>query len=146
VQEFVGMFLAHQQTQPRFKFQLAVVLRSSGELIGNCGIRKDFASAREADMGYELSPEHWGRGYATEAARAVLRFGFAELGVHRVWSCCVPENTASAHVLEKIGMRQEGHLREKEFFKDRWWDSLVFAILEDEWREIDPGPWQPPSA
>jgi RimJ/RimL family protein N-acetyltransferase len=137
VREFVGMFLANQEEQPRIRFQLAVTLRSGGELIGNCGIRKDFAAAHEADIGYELSPGHWGRGYATEAARAILRFGFAELRVHRVWSWCVAENTASAHVLEKIGMQPEGHLREKEFFKDRWWDTLLYAILEDEWRELE---------
>jgi RimJ/RimL family protein N-acetyltransferase len=139
------MFLAHQEDQPRFKFQLAVVLKANGELIGNCGIRKDFASAHEADMGYVLSPDQWGRGYATEAARAILRFGFTGLGVHRVWSCCVPENTASAHMLEKIGMRQEGHLRDKEFFKERWLDSLLFAILEDEWREQNSAPAEPGS-
>jgi len=139
------MFLAHQEDQPRFKFQLAVVLKANGELIGNCGIRKDFASAQEADMGYELSPDQWGRGYATEAARAILRFGFTSLGVHRVGSCCVPENTASAHMLEKIGMRQEGHLRDKEFFNERWLDSLLFAILEDEWREQNSAPAEPGS-
>jgi ribosomal-protein-alanine N-acetyltransferase len=135
VQEFVGMFLANQVDQPRFKFQLALVLRSSAELIGNCGIRKDSFDAHEADIGYELSPAHWGRGYATEAARAILRFGFTELGVHRVWSWCVAENTASAHVLEKLGMLPEGRLRDKEFFKERWWDTLIYAILEDEWRK-----------
>lgn len=139
VQEFVGMFLAQQGEQPRIKFQLAVVLRSRGELIGNCGIRKDFATAQEAEIGYELSPTHWGRGYATEAARAILRFGFTGLGVHRVWAWCVAENTASAHVLEKLGMRREGRLRDKELFKGRWWDNLLYAILEDEWRELNPG-------
>jgi [ribosomal protein S5]-alanine N-acetyltransferase len=84
VQEFIQEFIAQQQVRPRIKFQLAVVLKSSGELIGNCGIRQDSADAHEADIGYELSPQHWGHGYATEAARAILAFGFTDLQLHRV--------------------------------------------------------------
>jgi [ribosomal protein S5]-alanine N-acetyltransferase len=84
-QRFVQMFLDQQEEQPRRKFQLAVVLKASGQLIGNCGIRLPTASAHEADIGYELSPDHWGRGYATEAARAIVQFGFSELKVHRIW-------------------------------------------------------------
>ena len=64
----------------------------------------------------------------------MLAYGFEELGVHRIWAHCVAENVASARVMEKIGMRQEGYLRESEWMKDRWWDTLVYAILEYEWR------------
>jgi RimJ/RimL family protein N-acetyltransferase len=134
VQEFVGMFLAHQQTQPRIKFQLAVTLKSDNRLIGNCGIRMKSAFAHEADIGYELAPQHWGKGYATEAARAVVHFGFTELHLHRVSSWCVADNVGSARVLEKLGMRLEGRLRENEYYKGRWWDTLLYAILESEWR------------
>jgi RimJ/RimL family protein N-acetyltransferase/predicted enzyme related to lactoylglutathione lyase len=132
--EFVAMFLGHQQAQPRIKFQLAVTLKESGQLIGNCGVRLKEPGALEADIGYELAPEQWRRGYATEAARAMAAFGFTQLGVHRIWSWCIAENAASARVLEKLGMRQEGRLRENEFFKGRWWDTLIYAILEPEWR------------
>ena len=84
-QRFVQMFLDQQQEQPRRKFQLAVGLKAGGQLIGNCGIRQTAADAHEADIGYELAPAHWGHGYATEAARAIVQFGFAELKVHRIW-------------------------------------------------------------
>jgi len=134
VRDFVRMFLDHQQSQPRAKFQLAVVLKASGELIGNCGIRLTAPGSHEADMGYELSPAHWGCGYATEAARAILDFGFTELGVHRVWATTLADNAGSARVLEKLGMRLEGRLRDKERFKGRYWDALLYAILEPEWR------------
>ncbi len=133
VQEFIGKFIAQQQQEPRYKAQLAVVLKSSGQLIGNCGIRKEMPEARQAEIGYEFAPEHWGQGYATEAARAIVRFGFTELHLHRISAWCIAENTASAHVLQKIGMQQEGRLRENEYFKGRWWDALLFAILESEW-------------
>jgi ribosomal-protein-alanine N-acetyltransferase len=135
VQEFVQMFLDQQEAVPRIKFQLASTLRTTGQLIGNCGIRLASAGARQGDIGYELDPAFWGQGYATEAARAMVGFGFAELRLHRIWSWCIADNKGSAHVLEKLGLRLEGRLRQNEYFKGRWWDTLMYAILEDEWHE-----------
>ena len=130
---FVGRFVA-QQEQPRTKFQLAIVLPEDRRLIGNCGLRMNDLSSREGNIGYELDPRYWGQGYATEAAREMLRFGFEENRLHRIWAECVPENIGSARVLEKIGMQREGCLREKAFYKGKWWDSLRYAVLEHEWR------------
>jgi [ribosomal protein S5]-alanine N-acetyltransferase len=134
VHAFVRMFLAQREEEPRTKFQLAITLAPQGQLIGNAGIRMNTPDAEEADIGYELDPRYWGHGYATEAASALLAFGFRELKLHRIWAQCMAENTASAHVLEKIGMRQEGRLRENVWMKDRWWDTSVYAILEQEWQ------------
>lgn len=133
VHAFVRMFIAQREAEPRTKFQLAITLASNGQLIGNCGIRKKTPDAQEADIGYELDPRYWGRGYVTETARAMLAFGFRELALHRIWAWCIAENVASTHVLEKIGMRQEGHLRQNEWMQGRWWDTLLYAILEHEW-------------
>jgi ribosomal-protein-alanine N-acetyltransferase len=143
VVEFVHMFIAQQKERPRARFQLAVALKSDPRLIGNCGIRMESPGACEADIGYELAPSHWGRGYATEAARAIVHFGFAELGLHRIWSRCIADNVASARVLEKLGMRLEGRLREHEYFKGRWWDVLLFAILDYEWPASRDNPRKP---
>ena len=134
VRQFVQMFLSQQKTEPRIKFQLAVALKSTCELIGNCGIRLEKPGDLQADMGYELDPRHWGHGYATEAASAVLAFGFGSLKLHRVWASCVADNLGSVRVLAKLGLRLEGRLREAAFYKDRYWDTLIFGILEREWR------------
>ena len=145
VQEFVDWFLDHQAQEPRIKYQLAVVLKSNNLLIGNCGIRIDKAHPLQADIGYELDPEHWNHGYATEAAQAIVDFGFANFGLHRVWSWCIADNVGSAHVLEKLGMRLEGHLRENESYKGRWWDTLMYGILANEWethRQTHPIQWK----
>jgi RimJ/RimL family protein N-acetyltransferase len=133
-QEFVGWFLEHQKQNPRTKFQLAITLKSTNELIGNCGIRLDKPNAFQADIGYELDPKHWNHGYATEAAHAVVDFGFSHFRLHRIWSWCVADNLASAHVLEKLGMRREGHMRQSEYYRSRWWDTLMYAILDEEWQ------------
>ncbi|MEH1812879.1 MAG: GNAT family N-acetyltransferase [Nostoc sp.] len=130
--EFIQMFIDQQKEQPRTKFQLAIILKEENRLIGNCGIRVNDPEMREANIGYELNTQYWGQGYATEAAEAILKFGFEELGMHRIWSWCVAENLASIRVLEKIGMRREGHLREKELIKGKWYDKFLYAILEHE--------------
>lgn len=134
VQAFVQMFLDYQQARPRTKFQLAITLKGNNRLIGNCGIRMEAVEATEADIGYELAPQHWGKGYATEAARAIVAFGFKELRLHRIWAECNADNRSSARVLEKVGMQLEGRLREKEYYKGRWWDILQYAILDYEWQ------------
>jgi [ribosomal protein S5]-alanine N-acetyltransferase len=130
---FVQRFLDYQQESPRSKIQLAITF--DGHLVGNVGLRRAAPDARLADIGYEVAPEFWGRGYATEAARAMLALGFGELGLHRVTAHCLAENSASGRVLEKLGMRQEGRLREHECINGRWWDVLLFGILAHEWSE-----------
>ena len=133
-QDFVRMFIDQQAEEPRRKFQLAVSLRGGGQLIGNCGIRRKADNDWEADIGYELAPEHWGQGYATEAAQAMVDFGFRELGLHRVSSWCIADNFASAGVLERVGLKLEGRLRENEYYKGRWWETLLYGVLESEWK------------
>lgn len=139
VRSFVQQFIDWQQEEPRWRYQLAIVLQAADRLIGNCGIRLAEAGAKEAELGFEISPAYWSHGYGTEAAQAVVRFGFEELGLHRVWGYCVADNVASWKVMEKLGMRCEGRLRENRWFKGRWWDTMVCAILEDEWRQSEAG-------
>lgn len=132
VGELVRRFVAAQTEQPRRVRQLAITLKTDGRLIGNCGMRVNNPALREGNIGYELNPDHWGRGYATEAARAMLALGFDELRLHRIWAECVADNLASARVLEKLGMRREAHFHEHQWYRDRWWDTLIYAMLETE--------------
>lgn len=129
---FVGMFLAQQQEQPRTRFQLAVTLRDGGRLIGNAGIRLSADTPGEAEIGYELAPDEWGKGYATEAARAVVRFGIAELGVHRVTAWTVADNAGSIRVLEKLGFTLQARLPQHAYYKGRHWDVVVYEMTRDE--------------
>ena len=136
VRNFVDMFRDWQSEIPRRRFQLAIVHRESGGLIGNCGLRRKPENEWEADVGYELSPRYWGHGYATEAARAMVDFGFREVGLQRVSSWCIADNLASARVLERLGFRREGRLRRNEYFKGRWWDTLLYALLAEDWQTV----------
>ena len=131
VQRFVRRFIDWQAESPRRRFQLAVLLRESGALIGSCGVRRKPNDDTEADIGFELSPEHWGRGYATEAATAMAAFAFRDLGMHRLSSWCIAENAASARVLVKLGMSLEDRLTATERFKGRDWDTLLYGMTRE---------------
>ncbi|MFF5172997.1 GNAT family N-acetyltransferase [Micromonospora sp. NPDC000089] len=113
---------------------LAVVLRETGAVIGDVILVWTSAAHRQGEIGYVFHPDHAGHGYATEAARAMLRLGFDGLGLHRIAGRLDARNTASARVLERLGMRREAHLRENEFVKGEWTDELVYAVLAREWR------------
>ena len=127
-------FLRRAQSQigiaPRARFELAVVRGDGGELIGGIGLHVD---GFKAMLGYCLARSAWGQGYATEAARAMVGFGFESLGLHRIWACCDPENPGSIRVLQKVGMKREGHFRHDCRIRGEWRDNLYFAILEDQW-------------
>ena len=140
---FVRMLVDEQKHRPRRRFQLAVTLPEGGTLIGNCGIRRKLRNESEADIGYELVPDYWGSGYATEAAQAMVEFGFKKLRLHRISSWCIADNTASTRVLKKVGLRLEGRLRENEHFKGRWWDTLLYGLLRSEWDGDEAGGNEP---
>ena len=122
---------------PRYDF--ALVLRETDALVGSCTLAIRYDELRQAEIYFLLNQVYWGRGYATEAARVILRYGFQDLGLHRVYATCRPANLASRRVLEKLGMRREGHLRQHRWMKGAWHDSLLYAVLEDEWRAAHPG-------
>jgi RimJ/RimL family protein N-acetyltransferase len=115
---------------------LAAVLRSTGELVGDVVLFWLSQEHSTAEIGFIVHPDHQGHGYATEAARPLLKLAFEDVQLHRVIGRVEPRNVASARVLEKLGMRQEAHLIENEFVKGEWQSELVYAMLDREWRTI----------
>jgi RimJ/RimL family protein N-acetyltransferase len=93
--------------QPRQQYALAVVLRDELRLIGQAGLTIVSAQYDEAFLWYSINRSYWNKGYATEAAAGLLRFGFEEAGLRRIFAECHPDNQASARVLEKIGLKRE---------------------------------------
>jgi RimJ/RimL family protein N-acetyltransferase len=134
--QFIQRAIAHQKEQPRRTYTLAIVLKLENNLIGGCGIYVSNLENREGWIGYCLNRNFWKQGYATETAKALLKLGFTQLNLHRIFATCDPANIASAHVLEKIGMQREGHFREHKWAKGEWRDSLLYAILDYEWKQL----------
>ena len=115
---------------------VAVVLRATGAMIGGCILHWTSREHRLGEIGFVLHPDHHGHGYAAEAARPLLEFGFTAVGLHRIIGLPEARNAASARVLEKLGMRREALLLENEFVKGEWQSELVYAILDREWRAL----------
>lgn len=128
---YLDRVIATQQAQPRTVWELAIVERADERVIGACDLTLE--PGDEADLGFVLARERWRRGYATEAAREMLRAGFEELGLRRIFATCDVANHASAHVLEKAGLRQEATLERHKFAKDTWWTSYLYAIVVEDW-------------
>jgi aminoglycoside 6'-N-acetyltransferase len=115
-------------------FQFAVALRPAGQLIGDCAARPHAGDPRQCEIGFTIAPGYQGRGYATEAARLLVGYLFGRRGKHRITASCDARNAASAAVLERLGMRREGHLRESTWAKGEWTDDLLYGLLHHEWR------------
>ena len=131
-QEYLAFHLTHQQEEGRTIFPLAIILPAEQRLIGICTLHIRQHDAREAELGYGLHPDYWSYGYATEAAQALLSVAFTQLHLHRVFALCDANNRASERVMQKIGMQQEGHLRENRRWRGRWYDNLLYSILEQD--------------
>ncbi|WP_307807693.1 GNAT family N-acetyltransferase [Nocardioides xinjiangensis] len=115
---------------------LGVELRETGHVIGEVLLK--WASDRQGEVGFAFAREHQGRGYAAEAATAMLRLGFDHLGFHRVCAVVIDGNEASGRLLGRLGFRQEARHVDGVLFKGDWATQLVFAMLEDEWRRARP--------
>lgn len=112
---------------------LAMMLPDDGRVIGEVLLKWISVEHRQGEVGFVLNPDFQGRGYATEAAREMLRIGFEVVGLHRIAAICDGRNDASAAVMRRLGMRQEAHFVQNEVFKGEWGDELVFAMLASEW-------------
>ena len=115
---------------------LAVVLPPAGTVIGDVILKWSSVAHRQGEIGYVFHPRYGGQGFATEAAAAVLRLGFDDLRLHRIFGRIDGRNTASARVLERLGMRREAHFIQNEIVKGEWTDEVVYALTETEWRTL----------
>jgi RimJ/RimL family protein N-acetyltransferase len=134
-QSFLNKIIEYQYDSPRYDYEISVVTKEDNKLIGICGIHISNPGNREGWIGYCYNKEYWGNGYASEAAKGIIEFGFTSLDLHRIFATCDPNNIGSAKVLEKIGMKREGHLRENKWQKGKWRDSFVYSILEHEYKK-----------
>lgn len=110
----------------------AVVQKEDNQLIGHIAFFKYFGQ-HTYEIGWVFNPDFYNRGFATEAARTILDYGFSELKLHRIIATCQPENIPSYRIMEKIGMRREGYFKKCIPHGDGWWDEYYYAILEEEW-------------
>jgi aminoglycoside 6'-N-acetyltransferase len=136
----VAEFVAYRSCVEVARFQSwdAPYPRATGQLIGDCAARPHADDPRQCEIGFTIAPGHQGRGYATEATRLLVGYLFGRRAKHRITASCDARNAASAAVLERLGMRREGHLRESSWAKGEWTDDLLYGLLHHEWQRGRP--------
>ncbi|MCP8883482.1 GNAT family N-acetyltransferase [Devosia sp. XJ19-1] len=112
---------------------LAVETRDAGVLVGEVSLIWRSVEARQGELGWIFHPDHQGRGYASEAANALLDLGFGAADLHRIFARCDARNEPSWRLMERLGMRREAHFRQHALFKGGWDEEFYYAILRDEW-------------
>jgi RimJ/RimL family protein N-acetyltransferase len=134
VDRIAGPWSRTALTEEGQALNLGVEERSWRRLIGDVVLFWRSAANRAGEIGYVFAPEAGGHGYATEAANVLLGLGFDGLGLHRITARLDARNAPSVRLLERLGMRREAHHLQDEWFKGEWSDTLVYALLADEWR------------
>jgi RimJ/RimL family protein N-acetyltransferase len=114
-------------------FQFAVEAKETGALVGDCALRVAEHEPHRAEIGFTLAREHQGKGLASEAVSRLLDYAFDALGLHRVVAVADCRNAPSVELLERLGMRREGHFLENSWFKGGWADEYLYAVLKNEW-------------
>ncbi|MFJ8065604.1 GNAT family N-acetyltransferase [Psychrobacillus sp. NPDC096426] len=132
-QYFVNQVIKDLRKEPRKRFVFAIVYKEKMIGAGEFNIRDH--TNRVGEIAYIVNPDYWGKGIATEVATLLVEFGIEDLKLHRIYATCDPRNIGSSKVLEKVGMIKEGKIREDLLIKDGWRDSLLYSVLEHEWRK-----------
>ncbi len=132
-QELTKLFVAQAKEHPRTSYQLAIEHKANGQFIGTVCLRLE--NDNQASIGCGLSRDYQGAGLIREAAYTLVNFGFSELDIHRVYAETISLNHGAIRLCRSLGMKQEAHFRENRFFKQRWWDTVVFAILKSDWKQ-----------
>jgi RimJ/RimL family protein N-acetyltransferase len=119
--------------EPGKWFQFAIELKETAALIGDCAFKINEDDSRQAEIGFTLARAFQKKGYAAEAAGRVIEYGFTELRLHRIIAVTDCENSSSVSLLERMGMRREARFVQNIWFKGKWGDEYLYALLRDEW-------------
>lgn len=135
-QHFTGWQARHaQQMENDVAYELAIADKAAGTVMGAISIMGISQQHRHGEIGYWIGREYWGRGYATEAAKALVDFCFQEKNFHRIIGRHFSCNPASGKVMQKIGMTYEGTQREQYFRNDAWQDVVFYGLLRSQWNK-----------
>jgi len=124
---------AHKEWKAQTAYIFAITLSETHEFIGGIGLHLSMAD-QNAEIGFWVGKPYWNKGYTSEAARAVMHFGFETLKLHKIFGRHFPRNIASGRVMIKLGMKYEGHMREHVRKLDHFEDVMCYGILQTEWQ------------
>lgn len=117
-------------------FQIAIELKNTGDMVGDCAIHTLAQGINQVEIGFTIDPEYQNKGYGHEAVKCLLKYIFETLNKHRVIAVTDVRNTNSIKLLEKIGMRREGHFIKNAWYRGEYVDEYLYAMLKEEWDRI----------
>lgn len=129
-QSMIEGIVRRAKVQPRTEYYLAITRRESDRLIGFA--RLGLTGVQAAKLGFVIAYDHSGHGYATDAARTLVAFGFNKLGLHRISAAIGPANKASIALITRLGFKREGRLRHHVYTNGSWRDSILYAIINSD--------------
>lgn len=133
--EFLRLASGHSSQADRSHYTFALIHKETNQLIGSCGLVRSDTNGPQYGFGYVLHKDWWRQGLASEAAAALVKFGFGELRAHRVWAHVFLGNTGSERLLQNLGFRYEGCALKAFFVRDAWHDLQTFGMLRSEWEK-----------
>lgn len=139
--ELLRLFSQWEAEQPRLNYQLAIVERwNSQELIGCCGLRRENHDSDKAELGIELAPKFWGRyAYAIEVAKALIEFGFRDLGLNEIRGISVSANLRVARLAQRYGFVAIGTLLSPDWMCERGWSQTEWQLTRKSWESLSSG-------
>ncbi|MES2727347.1 MAG: GNAT family protein [Bacteroidota bacterium] len=131
-EQYTNEIILAQKVKPRVRYIYIMEDNTNQQALGMIGLTMGKPHYRNAEVWYKINPAFWNKGYASEALKAILVFGFNTLQLHRIEAGCAIENIASVKVLEKAGFTKEAHTRKLLPIRGKWHDNFGFAILEED--------------
>ncbi|WP_226658997.1 GNAT family N-acetyltransferase [Pseudalkalibacillus hwajinpoensis] len=122
-----------EQIQKGLEYPLTIVAKKENEIIGTITMRID-KNNNKGELGYWIGREYWGKGFATEAVKRMIEFGFNQLDLNKVWALAISRNKASTIVLEKAGLQKEGRLKQNRLLHNEYEDVDVYGLLKFDYK------------
>ncbi len=132
-QDFIN--LTHKKMRKKESYEFGIELKVTKKIIGMMGlINIDFEN-KKAEVGYWLGKKYWKQGLTTESLKLILKFGFRELKLEKIYAKVMCPNMASANLLKKNGFKLEGKLRKNTLKNGKFMDDLIYGLLKEEWKK-----------
>lgn len=136
IDSLIQWVVKDQTISPRLMHFLAVARKDTGEIVGEAVLKIVNPAERQGEIGFGVAPKFWKQGFSSEIAGAILDTAFQHFKLHRVAGQCSPDNKRSIRVMQKLGMAREGLLRDIHFVRGKWWSTLIYSMLDQEYAKI----------
>jgi [ribosomal protein S5]-alanine N-acetyltransferase len=136
IETLMQWVVREQAITPRVMHYLAATRKDTGEIVGEGVLKIINPTERQGEIGFGVAPKFWKQGFGSEIAGAVLDAAFQHFKLHRVAAQCSPDNKGSIRIMQKLGLAREGLLRDVHFARGKWWSTLIYGMLDQEYAKI----------